>query len=144
MRVLIVDPVRRLQRLDGAVGEIWISGSSAAAGYWRRPQETRETFGARLANGAGPFLRTGDLGLLRDGQLFVTGRLKDVIIVRGLKHYPHDLETTAERASVDSSRLLCRRGDGQYGEEGIALLAEVDPRWAAERTQRRPDVLPDD
>jgi acyl-CoA synthetase (AMP-forming)/AMP-acid ligase II len=132
MRVLIVDPVNRLRCADGAVGEIWVSGGSVAAGYWQRPQETRETFGGFLASGDGPFLRTGDLGLLRNGQLFVTGRLKDVIIVRGLKHYPHDLEVTAERSHPSIRPGCCAAVSMESaGEEGIALLAEVDPRWLA-------------
>jgi acyl transferase domain-containing protein/acyl-CoA synthetase (AMP-forming)/AMP-acid ligase II/acyl carrier protein len=78
------------------VGEIWARGSSVAQGYWQRPDESRETFGASLADGDGPWLRTGDLGFLRDGELFVTGRIKDLIIVRGRNHYPYDLEATAE------------------------------------------------
>ncbi|MEU6582448.1 fatty acyl-AMP ligase [Nocardia sp. NPDC046763] len=91
MEIRIVDP-HTLQALpDGRVGEIWLAGDSVAQGYWNRPDETREKFGARLA-GQGPYLRTGDLGAIHDGELFVTGRLKDLIIVNGRNLYPHDIE----------------------------------------------------
>jgi acyl-CoA synthetase (AMP-forming)/AMP-acid ligase II len=98
-RVLIVDPATRTELAAGQVGEIWISGPSVAHSYWGRPAQTRETFGARLApTGAGPFLRSGDLGFRLGRQLFVTGRIKDLIVVRGYNHYPQDLELTAEGA----------------------------------------------
>ncbi|MFD0279213.1 amino acid adenylation domain-containing protein [Kitasatospora sp. NPDC127111] len=97
-RLEIVDPVTRRPVPAGAIGEIWLSGPSVAQGYWNRPEHTAATFGARLADG-GPaddpaFLRTGDLGLLHEGELYVTGRLKDLIIVRGRNHYPQDIEQT--------------------------------------------------
>jgi acyl-CoA synthetase (AMP-forming)/AMP-acid ligase II len=131
MRLAIVDPISRARCREGDVGEIWVSGSSVAAGYWQRPHETHQTFGSVLASGEGPFLRTGDLGLLRDGHLFVTGRLKDVLIVRGLKHYPHDLELTAERAHPSIRPGCCAAVAMEAaGEEGVAMLAEVDPRLA--------------
>ncbi|PMB44418.1 non-ribosomal peptide synthetase [Fischerella thermalis CCMEE 5201] len=83
----------------GEVGEIWISGPSVGKGYWNRPQETEETFHAYLSDtGEGPFLRTGDLGFLQDGELFITGRAKDLIIIRGRNLYPQDIELTAERS----------------------------------------------
>ena len=76
-----------------------MQGTSVARGYWRRPELTEEIFGARLDNGDdGSYLRTGDLGVLIDGELFVTGRSKDVIIVRGKNHYPQDIERTAEES----------------------------------------------
>ncbi|MFE2998120.1 fatty acyl-AMP ligase [Nocardia sp. NPDC059246] len=91
MAIRIVDP-HTLQALpDGRVGEIWIAGDSVAQGYWNRPEETREKFGARIA-GQGPYLRTGDLGAIHHGEVFVTGRLKDLIIVNGRNLYPHDIE----------------------------------------------------
>ncbi|HEY53159.1 MAG TPA: fatty acyl-AMP ligase, partial [Caldilineae bacterium] len=95
--VLIVDPDSLIPRPDGEVGEIWVKGPSIAQGYWNNDEETARTFGAYLADGSdGPFLRTGDLGLLRDGELFVTGRIKDLIIIDGLNHYPQDIEYTVE------------------------------------------------
>lgn len=98
-KVIIVDPESLTQRLDGQVGEIWVSGPSVAQGYWNREKETEQTFRAYLADTSeGPFLRTGDLGFCCDGELFVTGRLKDVIITRGQNHYPQDIELTVEKS----------------------------------------------
>ncbi len=130
-RVLVVDPSTRRQCSDGRVGEIWVESPSVAGGYWRRESETRETFHARLAGGDGPFLRTGDLGAMHDGELFVTGRLKDVLIVRGFKHYPQDLEHTAERqhAAIRPGCSAAFSIDGGDG-EAVAIALEVDRRQA--------------
>jgi acyl-CoA synthetase (AMP-forming)/AMP-acid ligase II len=96
-KVKVVDPKTRLACADGRVGEVWVAGPSIAAGYWKRPEETARAFSARLANtGEGPFLRTGDLGFLMKGELFVTGRIKDVIIINGRNLYPQDLEVAAQ------------------------------------------------
>ncbi len=98
-KIVIANPESKTQCPDGQVGEIWVSGSSVAQGYWRKKQETEETFNAYLADtGDGPFLRTGDLGFLLDGELFVTGRIKDVIIIRGQNHYPQDIELTVQKS----------------------------------------------
>jgi acyl-CoA synthetase (AMP-forming)/AMP-acid ligase II/acyl carrier protein len=97
--VRIVDPDTLELRDDRRVGEIWVSGESVATGYWNNPDETRQSFGATVAaEGDRTFLRTGDLGFLDDGQLFVTGRLKDLIILGGRNFYPQDLELAAERS----------------------------------------------
>lgn len=99
-RLLIVHPETHSQCSPGEIGEIWVSGPSIAQGYWQQPQETRSTFQAFLSTtGEGPFLRTGDLGFLSHGHLFVTGRIKDLMIIRGLNYYPQDIEHTVERAS---------------------------------------------
>lgn len=98
VQVAIVDPDRREARPDGEVGEIWVAGDIVAAGYWRRPEESAATFAAHCADGRGPFLRTGDLGFVHDGLLFVTGRRKDLIVVRGRNLYPQDLEHAAAGA----------------------------------------------
>ena len=98
------DRHRRSRDIDDAgaadqVGEIWVSGPSVAQGYWNRPEETERTFHAYLKDtGEGPFLRTGDLGFMQDGEVFITGRLKDLIIIRGLNHYPQDIELTVGKA----------------------------------------------
>jgi acyl-CoA synthetase (AMP-forming)/AMP-acid ligase II/acyl carrier protein len=93
----IIDPSTRAACAPGKVGEIWVRSSSVAQGYWRKPQETSATFAAtRADNGEGPFLRTGDLGFINGDELFITGRLKDLIIIRGLNHYPQDIELTAQ------------------------------------------------
>lgn len=99
LKVVIVDPRSLTPCLENQVGEVWVSGSSVAQGYWNKPQETNQVFQAYLANTEeGPFLRTGDLGFLRSGELFITGRIKDVIIVRGQNHYPQDIELTVEKS----------------------------------------------
>jgi len=98
-RIAIVDPQTREMCPRGRVGEIWLSGPSVALGYWGKQEETDHVFRGRVAGtGDGPFLRTGDLGFLRDGELVVTGRHKDLIIIRGRNHYPQDIEETAQRA----------------------------------------------
>jgi acyl-CoA synthetase (AMP-forming)/AMP-acid ligase II len=124
--IRIVDPDRRTVCDEGRVGEIWVSGPNVAQGYWRQPEITAHTFHNHLDGGEGPYLRTGDLGFLRGDELFVTGRLKDVIIVRGRNHYPEDIERTAER----SSRSL-RPGCGAAfsvevdGEERLIVVHEI-------------------
>ncbi|MEB3023749.1 fatty acyl-AMP ligase [[Mycobacterium] crassicus] len=97
-RVVIVDPETRIECDPDGVGEIWVSGPSVGQGYWRRGEETDQTFAAHLADTGqefqGPFLRTGDRGFLRDGELFVTGRCKDLVVIGDVNHYPNDIERT--------------------------------------------------
>jgi acyl-CoA synthetase (AMP-forming)/AMP-acid ligase II/acyl carrier protein len=135
-RTLIVHPETLAPCGPGAVGEVWVAGPSVARGYWEQPEATRLAFGARLAGtGEGPFLRTGDLGFLDGrGELFVTGRLKDLIILRGRNLYPQDLERSAERAHPD----LAPGGGAAFsfedgGRERLAVAYELVPR-------RQPDV----
>jgi len=99
--VRIVDPDTRTECADGAVGEIWVHGDNVAAGYWRKPEETAETFGARIKNPSegtpeGPWLRTGDSGFFSNGELFIVGRIKDLLIVYGRNHSPDDIEATIQ------------------------------------------------
>ncbi|MEV5379590.1 aminotransferase class I/II-fold pyridoxal phosphate-dependent enzyme [Streptomyces nondiastaticus] len=101
VEVAVVDAESRRRAGEGRVGEIWVAGPNVAGGYWGRPGASAEVFGARIAGeDATPYLRTGDLGFLRDGQLYVVGRTKDVVIVQGRNHYPHDIELTAEKATA--------------------------------------------
>lgn len=127
--VRIVDPSTLETLPSDLVGEVWVSGPSVAAGYWGRPKETEETFAARLATGEGPFLRTGDLGFLHEGQLYITGRIKDLIIIRGQNYYPHDLEFTAQRShpalQPSSGAAFSVQSDGV---EHLILAQEVDGR----------------
>ncbi|OGV79558.1 MAG: hypothetical protein A3K19_02630 [Lentisphaerae bacterium RIFOXYB12_FULL_65_16] len=96
VRVAIVDLHTHAEAAPDRVGEIWVAGASVSQGYWHKPDQTRSTFQAYLNDvGEGPFLRTGDLGFMREGQLYVTGRLDDLIIVRGLNRHPQDIEATA-------------------------------------------------
>jgi acyl-CoA synthetase (AMP-forming)/AMP-acid ligase II/alkylation response protein AidB-like acyl-CoA dehydrogenase/acyl carrier protein len=92
--IAIVNPTTRERCNPGSIGEIWVRGESVAAGYFGKEAETERIFRAKTADGAGPFLRTGDLGFLDEDHLFVTGRLKDLIIVRGRNHYPQDIEAS--------------------------------------------------
>ncbi|MDZ8263789.1 non-ribosomal peptide synthetase [Nostoc sp. ChiQUE01b] len=98
-KIVIVHPESLTTCPPGEVGEIWVSGSTVAQGYWMRDQATEQTFQAYLLDtGVGPFLRTGDLGFLLNGELFVTGRIKDLIIIRGQNHYPQDIELTVQKS----------------------------------------------
>jgi len=98
-QLAIVDPETCTRCEDGCIGEIWAGGPSIAQGYWRKDDATKETFQARLSDtGEGPFLRTGDLGFLSNGELFVTGRIKDLIILRGANLYPQDIEETVQKS----------------------------------------------
>ncbi|MEH1779536.1 MAG: amino acid adenylation domain-containing protein [Nostoc sp.] len=99
LEVAIANPETLSSCKADEIGEIWVSGPSVGQGYWNRDQETAETFHAYLSDtGVGPFLRTGDLGFLQNNQLFITGRAKDLIIIRGRNLYPQDIELTAERS----------------------------------------------
>ncbi len=115
------------------VGEIWVSGNNVAQGYWNRPEETQTTFRAYLADtGEGPFLRTGDLGFVQDGELFVTGRLKDLIIIRGRNHYPQDIELTVEQSHPVVQQGCTATFSVEFnGQERLVVACEV------ERTSRR-------
>ena len=121
-QIVIVDPETRQRCDDQMIGEIWYRGGSVAdQGYWERPESNRATFQARLADGdadsylrTGPYLRTGDLGFLSDGELFVTGRRKEMLVIRGRNFYPQDLERTVGAA------------DPALSDAGAALLIEQD------------------
>ena len=122
--VIVVDPVERRRRADGQVGEVWMRGAAVAAGYWQRPEDTARTFGAQLADGSGPWLRTGDLGAWRDGELYLVGRLKDLIIVRGQNHHPADIEHSACR-SHPAIRRAAAFGTDVAGREQVVVMAEL-------------------
>lgn len=129
-RVVVVDPDSCRRRAEGQTGEIWIASDSVAAGYWKRPEETAAAFGARLApDGEGPWYRTGDLGFLREGQLYVTGRLKDLIIIRGRNLYPQDIEYTAGTAhpalSSDGTAAFAIEGPEAEDSEQLVVVCEV-------------------
>ena len=127
-KILIVHPDSLLPCLPDEVGEIWVSGPSVAQGYWNKPEETAQTFQASLATPSQEnFLRTGDLGFLHKDELFVTGRLKDLIIIRGNNHYPQDIELT-----VEQSHPALRPGCGaaftveRDGQEQLVIVQEVE------------------
>ena len=132
LKVVVVQPDGGERSQDGQVGEVWVQAASVARGYWRKPEPTLNTFQARLADGEGPFLRTGDLGAYHGSELYIVGRLKDLIIVRGQNHHPGDIEHTAWRAHP----ALAHGGGAAFaveidGEERLVLVLEV------RRTERK-------
>nr|VFK43850.1 MAG: Acyl-CoA synthetase (AMP-forming)/AMP-acid ligase II [Candidatus Kentron sp. TC] len=129
-KVVITDPDSLTPRLDGEVGEIWVSGDNVAQGYWNRPEETRKTFEAHLGSGEGPFLRTGDLGFLKDGQLFITGRLKDLIIIHAQNYYPQDIELTVERSheALNPNGCAAFSVEEEHGEQ-LVIVQEARRTW---------------
>lgn len=135
LTVQIVDAQRAVTLGEDRVGEIWVAGSSLGDGYWSREAETRATFQARLAGDERPYLRTGDLGFIRDQRLYVTGRLKDVLIVKGRNLHPHDVEGVVY--GVDA-RLRRGCGVAVAGPEengGIMILQEVKEAVTAEECE---------
>ncbi|MBE1530251.1 fatty acyl-AMP ligase [Actinomadura algeriensis] len=132
--VVIVDPETGVRQADGTVGEIWVHGPNVAAGYWGRPEATRETFQAELAGTIGdlprgPWLRTGDLGVLHAGELFVTGRIKDLVIVDGRNHYPQDVEFTVSNAhKAIRDEYTCAVAVDTGDTEGLVVIAERNRR----------------
>jgi fatty-acyl-CoA synthase len=134
---VVVDPDTGSELPDGDVGEVWLQGNNVARGYWGLPDETRRAFGAKLgsrldegshAEGSsvgGSWLRTGDLGVYLDGEIYVAGRIADLITVAGRNHYPQDIEATAAEASP-----MVRRGyvtafsAPADGEDGLVVIAE--------------------
>lgn len=127
-QIVIVDPESGVPSAPGTVGEIWLAGESVTGGYWKRPEETKLTFGARVAgNERASFLRTGDLGFLHDGELFVTGRLKDLIIIRGRNLYPQDIENTVQKSHVQLRSGGCAAFSVDVnGEERLILVQEAE------------------
>ncbi|MDP2314729.1 MAG: thioester reductase domain-containing protein [Pseudomonadota bacterium] len=135
--VRIVDPTTHEGLGEAQLGEIWLAGSGKGGGYWQRPELSEAAFAARIkGESAGTYLRTGDLGFVHEGEVFVCGRLKDMIIVRGVNYYPHDIEALVEsvcpevRTGCIAAFPVDDHGDGP---EGLVVVAEL----------RDPNVLPD-
>lgn len=128
--VVIADPDTLTRNVEQQVGEIWVTSPSVTQGYWKRPEDTASTFGVHLASGEGPFLRTGDLGFIKDGELFITGRLKDLIIIRGSNHYPQDIEQTVEKSHA-ALRANCSAAFSVdiAGEEQLVIVSEVERQY---------------
>ncbi|GFG69005.1 AMP-binding protein [Mycolicibacter senuensis] len=139
--VRIVDPDTRTENPAGTVGEIWIHGANVASGYWHNAEATERTFGGRLdapspGTPAGPWLRTGDLGVIHEGELLVVGRIKDLLIVDGRNHYPDDIEATVQELTGGRVAAVPVSGEGR---EQLVIIAEVknrgNPDEQAERVQ---------
>jgi fatty acid CoA ligase FadD32 len=145
--VRIVDPATGVIRDDNEVGEIWAHGPNIADGYWEQPERSAETFvGEPGSSTPGPsrlgssrpgpsrkWLRTGDLGLYHDGLLYITGRIKDLIIIDGKNHYPQDIEVTVQNAhpAIKQDRVAAFAVTTGQGSEGAAVVAEFDRKAAA-------------
>ncbi len=136
--LLIIRPETHQVCREHEVGEVWVSGDGVAQGYWNRPQQSQETFHATVLDADGnahpvwgdrPFLRTGDLGFLHRDELFITGRIKDLIVIRGLNHYPQDIELTVDQCH-DALRQGCNAAFSVdvNGEEKLVVVQEVERR----------------
>ena len=126
--VRIVDPETSTEHPEGTVGEIWVHGGNVATGYWQKPEETARTFGATLVGPSagtpeGPWLRTGDLGFISDGELFIVGRIKDLLIVYGRNHSPDDIEATIQQITRNRSVAIAVPDDG--GVEQLVAIVEL-------------------
>jgi long-chain fatty acid adenylyltransferase FadD28 len=134
----VVDPDSHVERPSDTVGEIWAHGDNIASGYWRKPQETEHTFGAKLSSPSpgtpeGPWLRTGDLGFFHDDELFIIGRIKDLLIVYGRNHSPDDIEATIHSVTRGRCVAIAVPDDGT---EKLVAIAELRDQGEA-----REDVL---
>ncbi len=135
----IVDPDTRMENPAGKVGEIWVHGDSVAGGYWRNPQLSEGTFGVELVDPSpgtpqGPWLRTGDLGVMSQGELFIIGRIKDLLIVDGRNHYPDDIEATVQE--ITGGRVAAISIPDERTERLVAI-AEVKKRGSEEEARHR-------
>jgi acyl-CoA synthetase (AMP-forming)/AMP-acid ligase II/acyl carrier protein len=127
-QLVIVDPGTNVPCQPGEVGEVFMQGPSVAQGYWNCVAETAEIFRATIAGQDGHFVRTGDLGFVRDGQLYITGRLKDVIVIRGRNHYPQDIEQSAEEAHPAVLMGAAFALDGEAGER-LVVVHQLDRQF---------------
>ncbi|MDX1417044.1 MAG: beta-ketoacyl synthase N-terminal-like domain-containing protein, partial [Candidatus Promineifilaceae bacterium] len=134
--IRIVDPETSMSLTEHEVGEIWVKGQSVAQGYWRQAAETERVFRAKLVDsGEGPFLRTGDLGFIHEDELYVTGRLKDLIIIHGRNHYPQDIEHTIGRCHTALAEGMgAAFSISEDGEEKLVIVNEVT------RRHRKPNI----
>jgi long-chain fatty acid adenylase/transferase FadD26 len=132
--VRIVDPETCIENPAGKVGEIWVHGDNVANGYWRNPQLSEQTFGGRLVDPSpgtprGPWLRTGDLAVISEGELFIIGRIKDLLIVDGRNHYPDDIEATIQEITGGRVAAISVRNDGS---EQLVAVVELKKRGSSD------------
>lgn len=145
--IAIANPETMTACKQREIGEIWVSGDSIAEGYWNQAEATAATFKAQIKGEETTYLRTGDLGFIDQGELYVTGRLKDLIIIKGRNHYPQDIERTVE----SSSDFIRPSGTASFvveknGEEKLVILSEIERRYwqnrsnSAENISEKPDL----
>jgi long-chain fatty acid adenylase/transferase FadD26 len=137
--IRIVDSNTRVENPAGMVGEIWLHGDNIANGYWRKPQQSQRTFGGQLVDPStgtplGPWLRTGDLGVIHDGELFIIGRIKDLLIVDGRNHYPDDIEATTQEISGGRVAAISIPDDRT---ERLVVIAEMKNRGSSEEEMQQ-------
>jgi len=140
--IRIVDPETGIEQPEGVIGEIWVRGENVALGYWHKPEQTARVFRARItqpspATPPGPWLRTGDLGVLSDGELFIMGRLKDLLIVDGRNHYPDDIEATIREITGGRVAAIAVEADTT---ENLVAIVEVKPGRADDHARRLDSV----
>jgi acyl-CoA synthetase (AMP-forming)/AMP-acid ligase II len=133
--VRIVDPEARTENPGGRMGEIWVHGENVAMGYWSNPQQSERTFGGRLVSPSpgtpeGPWLRTGDLGVMSEGELFIIGRIKDLLIVDGRNHYPDDIEATIQEITGGRVAAISIPDDRS---ERLVAIVEVKKRGGSDK-----------
>ena len=133
--IRIVDPETRTECPAGTIGEIWVHGDNVAMGYWQKPHETESTFGGRLVAPSagtpeGPWLRTGDSGFFFDGELFIIGRIKDLLIVYGRNHSPDDIEATIQEITGGRCAAIAVPDEGT---EKLVVIIEVKKRGESAR-----------
>jgi acyl-CoA synthetase (AMP-forming)/AMP-acid ligase II len=142
VKVAIVDPATRRQLEGNWIGEVWVSDPCVTLGYWQRQRDTEETFQAFIADtGEGPFLRTGDLGFMSNGELYITGRIKDLIIVAGTNHYPQDIEWTVEHCHPAVRRNHVAASSFQEADEERVLVAPEVERGTIETREDVQEVV---
>ncbi|HYN72049.1 MAG TPA: AMP-binding protein [Nakamurella sp.] len=137
--IRIVDPETGSEQPEGAIGEIWVHGDNVALGYWRKPESTARIFGGRITDPSGgapaaPWLRTGDFGVMSDGELYIMGRLKDLLIVDGRNHYPDDIESTIQE--ITGGRVAAIAVEDENTENLVAII-ELKQRGSADEHARR-------
>ncbi|MBB4933697.1 fatty acid CoA ligase FadD32 [Lipingzhangella halophila] len=144
-RVAIVDPEHRVELAEGSVGEIWVRGPNVAASYWGAPERGANVFGATLGGTErnGSWLRTGDLGALIEGELYVTGRAKDLVIADGRNHYPQDIEATVAAAHphIRDGRVAAFAVPGDEGERLVVMAETRSGGSGAEAEPPDPELL---
>lgn len=134
MEVVIVDAETQTQLPEHQIGEIWCSGPSVAAGYWQKPEITEQVFNARLNGSTKPYLRTGDLGFISGCELYITGRIKDLVIIRGKNHYPQDIEQSVQKAHPSLRQGGCIAFSVEIsGNEELIITQEI-------QTEPQPDL----
>ena len=142
--VRIVEPETRSERPAEMIGEIWVQGDNVCLGYWGKPEQTDETFGASIVAASpgtpdGPWLRTGDLGFISEAELFIAGRIKDILIVRGLNHYPDDIEATIQE--VSGGRVAAISVEDDSGEQLVAIIEAKTRGESGEEAREKFDNL---